>query len=121
MKKFLFFLILALGFAVCFAAPPPPPDVGPLTEIVVPVCQAMPVMVQELTCYLQPAPLIAELELYGYVRVYRPYFAEPINDSYFGNNNKPPDTSMEVSLINTNKSLAWKSPIINHTSGGMPY
>ena len=121
MKKFLVFMILALGFAVCFAAPPPSPDVGPLTEIVMPDCEAMPVMVQEITCYLQPAPLICDLELYGYVRIKMPYFAEPINDFYFGNNNKPPDTSMEASLININRSFTWNSPIINHTSGGMPY
>ena len=120
MKKFLVFMILALGFAVCYAAPPPPPDVGPLTEIVMPDCEAMPVMVQEITCYLQPAPLLFELNLVGNEFIRPPGYAEMrilFNDQYEGMQIRPPN--MEVpGLVNTQRGFEIVPS--HNSSGGMP-
>lgn len=121
MKNFLVFILLWLCFAVCFAAPPPQPDVVSHVEIVMPDCKAMPVMVQEVTCYLQPAPLIVELELNGYMMFNVPFIAEIINNLYLVKKTKQHDNLIEANLISTNRRLNWNSPIYNHTSRGMPY
>jgi hypothetical protein len=124
MRKFILLFILALGFAVCYAAPPPDPviyesAVSYLDHQNQPMLVATPCTPMQDQ---QPAPLLnsgcvpREIKVQVCLEIKQP----PWLDTNF---NTTDDNDNEAFVFIRSKTNGYKtySPIYTHSSGGMPY
>ena len=123
MRKFVFLLLLALGFSVCFALPPPAEplyDVTIVDQITVDQSINLPPVTPCIMQDQQPAPLLTAI---------RPDNVIMINCLFV---DLPLGTGLLPDIISSNtvthNDLQHTGPVINnltsvltHSSGGMPY
>jgi hypothetical protein len=121
MKNFIFSLILTLGFAVCFAAPPPTFEIVHQIETPVPDIADMPVLFStiEMVSELQPAPLLSlqGTEMYSYGCLIS---IDTYPDGDIVKRSEDILLMSRSKLYNTPGDLVSLKPL-NHSSGGISY
>jgi len=123
MRKFVFLLLLALGFSVCFALPPPAEpqsDVTIVDQITVDQSINLPPVTPCIMQDQQPAPLLTAIRHDNVVRINCLSVDLPpgiglLPDIIQSN------TINDNDLRHTCQAKDNLTPVLTHSSGGLPY